>query len=128
MVFWLHGDSTEEYSIIAAVGSPFLVQFVGAFDDRLVGVEVIEFAERGVDGEEDFEAVVPAGDILFASCEAATHVVGGQTFEVLAREEQVGQLVWLVGHHNILSINSIIKQPNPSMLSILLHCSHEPLP
>lgn len=77
-----------------------LVVLVGALDEGLVGVELVEFREDGVGGEEELEAVGEAGDVLLAAVEALADVVGGQLAEVLAGQAQVGQLVGLVGHRN----------------------------
>ena len=78
---------------------PLLVVLVGALDEWLVGVKLVEFCEDGVGGEEELEPVGEAGDVLFAAVEALADVVGGQLAEVLAGQAQVGQLVGLVGHH-----------------------------
>lgn len=62
----------------------FLVILVGALDEWLIGVKLVEFCKDGVSGEQELESVGEVGDVLLSAVEALADIVGGQLAEVFA--------------------------------------------
>lgn len=53
----IHAEAAEDSSCLGVLGLLLLVYLVGALDDGLVGVELVQLAKDRVDAEEELELV-----------------------------------------------------------------------
>ena len=83
MVGCVHADGADCEGVVLRLVHLLLVVLVGALDEGLVGVELVEFREDGVGGEEEGLAAAPLGEV-----EA---VADGH--RVVAGDEQVDRLI-----------------------------------